>query len=441
MTHAVSVYNLSKYYKLGVIGRQTLVEEFQYWWHRFRGRDPLQHMKRIGHTATEARRVAAENEGMDRFWALKNLTFDIRPGEIVGIIGRNGAGKSTLLKILNRITEPTSGEAIINGRIASLLEVGTGFHPELTGRENVYMNGTILGMKKREIDRKFDEIVDFAEIGQFLDTPVKRYSSGMHVRLAFAVAAHLEPDILLIDEVLAVGDAQFQKKCLGKMQEVSEKDGRTILFVSHNMSAITRLCTRSLLLDAGQIAKDDSPEEVVKFYLTKTAEMESTREWQEDVAPGTDDIKLLGITIQKRDGSPVTIADVTDELEVTLTYHVHKPLLKFRCLLWFSTCGTIAFASVEPFEHIHECIGVYVSSVIIPANLLSENEYTVSVSIFSSHGVKMHYIQARDVLSFQVVDPMFGNSARGDYTEGLAGVIRPFLAWKMDKKLPGECSR
>ena len=244
MTSAISVCNLSKCYKLGVIGRQTLSEEFQYWWHRFRRRDPLQHMKKIGHTATEARRVEAESEGLERFWALKNLTFNIQAGEIVGIIGRNGAGKSTLLKILNRITEPTSGEAIIHGRIASLLEVGTGFHPELTGRENVYMNGTILGMKKHEIDRKFDEIVKFAEIGQFLDTPVKRYSSGMHVRLAFAVAAHLEPDILLIDEVLAVGDAQFQKKCLGKMQEVSEKKGRTILFVSHNMSAITRLCTR-----------------------------------------------------------------------------------------------------------------------------------------------------------------------------------------------------
>lgn len=248
---AISVRNLSKCYQLGTVGRHTLADEAQYWWHRIRGRDPRHHMTKIGHSATEARKVDAETGGEKEFWALKDVSFDVQPGEVIGIIGRNGAGKSTLLKILTRITEPTSGEAIINGRVASLLEVGTGFHPELTGRENIFMNGTILGMKRREIESKFDEIVAFSELEKFIDTPVKRYSSGMYVRLAFAVAAHLEPEILLVDEVLAVGDAAFQKKCLGVMGDVA-KGGRTILFVSHNMGAISSLCKRVLVLHGGE---------------------------------------------------------------------------------------------------------------------------------------------------------------------------------------------
>lgn len=266
---AVSIRNLSKCYKLGTIGRHTLVEEAQYWWHKIRGQDPRQYMNKIGYTATEARRVKAEMEGNPEFWALKDITFDVQPGEVVGIIGRNGAGKSTLLKILTRITEPTFGEAIINGRIASLLEVGTGFHPELTGRENIYMNGAILGMKKREIDLKLEEIVTFSELETFIDTPVKRYSSGMYVRLAFAVAAHLEPEILLIDEVLAVGDASFQEKCLGKMKDVTYK-GRTILFVSHNMVAVKSLCNRGIYIKDGTIDFMGSSEKVVERYIADT---------------------------------------------------------------------------------------------------------------------------------------------------------------------------
>jgi len=263
---AISVRNLSKCYRLGSINRHTLVDEVQYWWHKARGRDPREYFSKIGHTATEARRVMAERKGAAQFWALKDVSFDVEQGAVIGIIGRNGAGKSTLLKILTRITEPTSGEAFINGRVASLLEVGTGFHPDLTGRENVYMNGTILGMKKREIDAKFDEIVAFSELEQFIDTPVKRYSSGMYVRLAFAVAAHLEPEILLVDEVLAVGDAAFQKKCMGKMSEVA-KTGRTILFVSHNMSAIENLCSSVVLLKSGCVAMVDETERVIEHYV------------------------------------------------------------------------------------------------------------------------------------------------------------------------------
>jgi len=246
-TPIIEVRELSKVYRLGTIGATTLRESFHRWWG-----------KRRGHPEPDAR----------EFWALRNVSFAVQPGEIVGIIGRNGAGKSTLLKILSRITEPTSGRATIRGRVASLLEVGTGFHPDLTGRENVFLNGAILGMKRAEIRRKFDEIVAFAEVEQFIDTPVKRYSSGMYVRLAFAVAAHLEPEILIIDEVLAVGDATFQKKCLGKMDAVA-KGGRTVLFVSHNMQAVSSLCNRALFLRAGQREIDGPAREAVSAYLMR----------------------------------------------------------------------------------------------------------------------------------------------------------------------------
>lgn len=265
-TPAISIRHLSKCYKLGTIGRHTLVDEAQYWWHKIRGRDPREHLSKIGYNPTEKRRVDAEQEGNPEFWALKDVSFDVQPGEVIGIIGSNGAGKSTLLKLLTRITEPTSGEIVIHGRVASLLEVGTGFHPELTGRENVFMNGTILGMKYREIEAKFDEIVAFSELEKFIDTPVKRYSSGMYVRLAFAVAAHLEPEILLVDEVLAVGDAQFQKKCLGKMDDVA-KQGRTVIFVSHQMGAVAQLCQRVLLLDHGMLVAIGETERMIETYL------------------------------------------------------------------------------------------------------------------------------------------------------------------------------
>ncbi len=263
--HAISIRGLSKCYQLGTIGRHTLVDECQYLWHRIRGRDPRAHMEKIGRVKGPTLQTGVESED-GRFWALKDATFDVAAGEVIGIIGRNGAGKSTLLKLLTRITEPTSGEAEINGRVASLLEVGTGFHPELTGRENIFMNGTILGMKMKEIEAKFDEIVAFAEIEPFIDTPVKRYSSGMYVRLAFAVAAHLESEILLIDEVLAVGDAEFQKKCLGKMSDVA-RAGRTVLFVSHNMPAIQNLCGRAVVIHHGRVEMDDVPEKAIAHYI------------------------------------------------------------------------------------------------------------------------------------------------------------------------------
>jgi len=275
----IEVENLSKMYRLGVIGATTLRDSFQRWWHRVIKREELGHKINTEKVMIEPDHPQAGEEP-NTFWALRDVSFSVNRGEVIGIIGPNGAGKSTLLKILSHITEPTYGFAKIRGRLASLLEVGTGFHPELTGRENIFLNGTILGMTKAEIKTKFDEIVDFAEIKQFIDTPVKRYSSGMFVRLAFSVAAHLEPEILLVDEVLAVGDAQFQKKCLGKMEDIGQ-EGRTVLFVSHNMAAIKFLCHRAILLDRGQMILNTDTDRAIRHYLE-------------------DKSKLLSVDLQKR---------------------------------------------------------------------------------------------------------------------------------------------
>lgn len=256
MTTVISVEYLSKAYRLGQIGTGTFTHDLNVWWAKLRGKpNPLARIGDADHG----------NRDGEEVWALKDVSFQVEQGEVLGIIGRNGAGKSTLLKILSRVTAPTSGSIKIKGRVASLLEVGTGFHPELTGRENIYLNGAILGMTKAEVTRKFDEIVDFAEVEKFIDTPVKRYSSGMYVRLAFAVAAHLDPEILVVDEVLAVGDAEFQKKCLGKMGDVA-KGGRTVLFVSHNMAAVTMLCTTSLLINKGSIYALGKTSSIVQTY-------------------------------------------------------------------------------------------------------------------------------------------------------------------------------
>ena len=264
----IRVEDLWKQYRYGAISHSTLRKDFQSWWARVRGKDdPNLPIAQINTNKNEERRtLKADGKTSDRFWALQNISFEVRQSEVLGIIGRNGAGKSTLLKIMSRVTTPTKGEIRIKGRIASLLEVGTGFHPELTGRENIFLNGAILGMTKSEIKKKFDNIVAFAEVEKFIDTPVKRYSSGMYVRLAFAVAAHLEPEILIVDEVLAVGDIAFQKKCLGKMGEVA-REGRTVLLVSHNISAIQKLCSRCLVIQGGRLLIDESPQKAMNAYL------------------------------------------------------------------------------------------------------------------------------------------------------------------------------
>jgi lipopolysaccharide transport system ATP-binding protein len=303
----ISVRGLGKKYKLGAtLSHDTFRDHLTYGvkslWHRIRRNSQRSlAFDRESLSNKEGKALVTNNEQRitnndSEIWALKDINFDVNQGEVIGIIGRNGAGKSTLLKVLSQITEPTEGEAHIRGRIASLLEVGTGFHPELTGRENIYLNGAILGMTRAEIKSKFDAIVAFAELEKFIDTPVKRYSSGMYVRLAFAVAAHLEPEILLVDEVLAVGDAEFQTKCLGKMGEVA-KEGRTILFVSHNMQAVQSLCGTALQFEAGKIVALADSRTVVSHYLTGVGDKSSEISWQEDSAPGNDEIKLTAVRV------------------------------------------------------------------------------------------------------------------------------------------------
>ena len=364
------------------------------------------------------------------FWALRDVSFEVPAGQAVGIIGRNGAGKSTLLKVLSRVTEPTRGRVELFGRLASLLEVGTGFHPELTGRENIFLNGALLGMRRRDIARKMDDIVAFSEVERFLDTPVKRYSSGMYVRLAFAVAAHLEPEILVVDEVLAVGDAAFQKKCLGKLEDVAGA-GRTVLFVSHNMPAVTRLCSRALLLQNGELISDGPASEIVSEYLSTVSKSGATRSWPIDQAPGTNELRLRSVDLIGADGQPAPAPLIGERLQLRIGYTTLVPALRFRCSVNFFTQGTCAFSAVESVEQERCRAADYVSTVTIPPHLLAEGEYTVRVSIFASRGSKAHLAIADDAVRFYVTDPMTGDSARGDYAEGMQGVMRPRLAWEL----------
>ncbi|MGA1867621.1 MAG: ABC transporter ATP-binding protein [bacterium] len=371
-------------------------------------------------------------------WALKDISFDVKHGDVIGIIGQNGAGKSTLLKILTRITHPTHGRITLKGRIASLLEVGTGFHPELTGKENIYLNGAILGMNRYEISRKFDEIVDFAEIEKFLNTPVKRYSSGMYMRLAFAVAAHLEPEILLVDEVLAVGDYMFQKKCLGKMEEVA-KEGRTVLFVSHNMSAIRSLCEQVILLDSGNIIRMGNAEEIISDYLCgKSNIMMGECIWDEDEkSPGNTDIKARAIRIINSKGiTSDTIID-DEEAYVEIDYHIFHSLrdvqIGFQLL---SSNGTIVLCTGDgdnEYGKIREP-GLYRSRCKIPKNLLNSGTYLVKLN---GHIPRVKILFPDEILlPFTVIQSIeLGGYGRRP------GVIRPILDWeirKIEKKYEKE---
>ena len=374
----------------------------------------------------------------DAIWALRDVSFDVEEGSVIGIIGRNGAGKSTLLKILSRITEPTSGRATIRGKVSSLLEVGTGFHPELTGRENVFLNGAILGMSRAEVSRKFDEIVDFSGVEKFIDTPVKRYSSGMTVRLAFSVAAHLEPEVLIIDEVLAVGDAEFQRKCLGKI-EATAGFGKTVLFVSHNLASVNRLCDETIWLDKGVVVKRGPTDEITASYLSGDGPSGGTRQWQLDKAPGSDDLKLLGVTVKNSLGQIKSSFDIGEILDIEIRYAVLAPNLQFRCDVDIFTQGVLAFTTIELTESERAGPREYVSRVQIPANLLAEGEHSVTIAMFTSFGVKYRYVLEHDVIGFRITDSMDGTSARGDYAQNFAGVLRPKLEWttRIDGDLGG----
>lgn len=366
-------------------------------------------------------------------WAVKDVSFDVEKGEVLGIIGRNGAGKSTLLKILCRITDPTAGRARVRGRISSLLEVGTGFHPELTGRENVYLNGTILGMTRSEVNRKFDEIVHFSGVEKFIDTPVKRYSSGMKVRLAFSVAAHLEPEILIIDEVLAVGDADFQKKCLNKMEDVGQQ-GRTVLFVSHNMPALSRLCDRAILLENGKIVENGQPDEVIGKYLNADQGTSASRKWKNpDGAPGGESVRLRAIRVTGRDKTVSENFDIREPIRVEMEYDVIKDGVELLPNIYFwNEFEVCAFGAIDNDQHWRERprpVGTYTSTVEIPGNLLSSGRFYVNAALQTLKPMITQFYE-RSVVAFQVIDRSGYDTARGIFTGEMVGVVRPRLKWK-----------
>lgn len=376
-------------------------------------------------------RAGYDDSIAESLWALKDVSFEIQPGEVVGVIGRNGAGKSTLLKILGRITEPTSGRVELRGRIGSLLEVGTGFHPELTGRENVFLNGAILGMTRREVTRKFDEIVDFSGVERFLDTPVKRYSSGMRMRLAFAVAAHFHPEVLLVDEVLAVGDAAFQRKCVKKMEDVGAQ-GSTVLFVSHNMNAVTRLCPRAILLSDSQVQRDGPAAEVVNDYLRTGVGVAAERVWQEDEsAPGDSVVRLRAVRVRS-EGRTRAAVDIRRPVHVELEYDVLEPgKILAPALHFVNEEGIFAFIlnDLDPeWRGRGRPAGRYVSRACLPGNLLAEGVLLVSAAIWEQEPMALH-LHERDVVAFQVVDSVDGDSARGDHGGPMPGVVRPLVPW------------
>jgi lipopolysaccharide transport system ATP-binding protein len=377
--------------------------------------------------------VEINGNSSDIIWALKDISFEIGESEIVGIIGVNGAGKSTLLKILSRITDPTGGRAEIRGRISSLLEVGTGFHPELTGRENVYLNGTILGMRKSELDRKFDEIVDFSGVEKFIDTPVKRYSSGMKVRLAFAVAAHLDPEILLIDEVLAVGDAEFQKKCISKMENVSEH-GRTILFVSHNMQALTRLCPRAILLNGGVVEADGPSNEIVSSYLDYDKEKKTEKEWLDlSEAPGDDVVRLHAVRVRTQRGTVQHSVDIQETVYIDMEYEVLES--GNELMIYYHVMNDQGMEVFHPIDNDPEWrrrprpTGRFISTTTIPGNFLSEGMLYIGAGIWNRNP-EFRRFSVKDAVAFLVTDSMEGDTARVDWVRRMPGVVRPLLNWE-----------
>jgi lipopolysaccharide transport system ATP-binding protein len=431
MTTAIRVENLGKRYKIG-----TAQTRFRYGMLRDVLVDTLSAPVRLAKSAfgrldTRAGRAQTYNY----IWALDDVSFDLEEGKVLGIVGRNGAGKSTLLKILSRVTEPTRGTVVVRGRVGSLLEVGTGFHPELTGRENIYMNGAILGMKRAEIERKFDEIVAFSEVEQFIDMPVKRYSSGMYLRLAFAVAAHLEPEILVVDEVLAVGDAEFQKKCLGKMGDVAQQ-GRTVLFVSHNMSAILRLTSEAIVLDKGKLIMRGPTQEAVDFYLSSGQAQAGERLWEEDeIPPSAAPFRPIALRLKDRRGQVVDTIRSVEPATLEWEYHLSAPLTGLRVGFYLSTMrGEYVMTSFDTddgsmFEqHSVRQAGHYISRCTLPADFFNEGRYALGVNA-SSFGVR-RYFQDEQALAFNVD----ASGAPGmQWPEPRQGMVRPRLNWKIEK--------
>jgi lipopolysaccharide transport system ATP-binding protein len=431
MTIAIRAQNLSKRYKIGAAQgrfrygmlRDVLVDTVT---------APLRAASFLFRLSKNERGKKKEENFI---WALDDVSFDVEEGQVLGIVGRNGAGKSTLLKVLSRVTEPTKGTVSVRGRVGSLLEVGTGFHPELTGRENIYMNGAILGMKRAEIDRKFDEMVDFSEVGQFIDTPVKRYSSGMYLRLAFAVAAHLEPEILVVDEVLAVGDAEFQRKCLGKMGDVAQQ-GRTVLFVSHNMSAILRLTHEAIVLNKGKMLMRGPTQEAVDFYLSSGQAQAGERAWDADEVPAASaPFRPISLKVKDRRGQVVDTVRSIEPVTIEFEYCLDSALTGLRVGFYLSTMrGEYVFTSFdtdepEMFEkHGARKAGRYVSRCVIPADVFNEGRYGLGVNA-SSFGVQRYFMD-ENALAFNVD---ISGAPGTHWPEPRVGPLRPRLEWKIEK--------
>ena len=438
MNNVIKIENLYKEYRLGVIGHGTLYRDLQSGWANIRGRDDPKSI------------IGNENIGITHkrnILALKNINLEVQKGEVLGIIGQNGAGKSTLLKILSRITSPTKGIIKIKGNVASLLEVGTGFHTELTGRENIYLNGAINGMNKKEIDKKLDEIVDFAGVEKFLDTPVKRYSSGMIVRLGFAVSAYIEPDILIVDEVLAVGDASFQKKAINKMKDVSSNHGRTVLFVSHNMNSIRKLCNSTVLIESGQIIKKGNTETIIDHYLNfdskSTQKNKGHIEWDEKNMPGNNLIKLKSVKTKKSNNSISSTFDVVEDIIIEFEIKVMKNETQLATCLDLTTSSNPSNSLIRSVSNYDKNSwenqksykkGNYISRCKIPKNLLGEGVMNISLRIFTPpYAANLsENVKALNVLSFYMTDSFDKNGSRGNYPYNLGDVIRPKLEWDIE---------
>jgi len=438
---AVRVDNIGKQYRIGtrrgpgtVMLREVLTDL---------AAAPFRKLRALGQRLAAGSTEIQRPTRADHIWALRNVSFEVPRGQVIGIIGPNGAGKSTLLKILSRITEPTEGRVEIHGRVGSLLEVGTGFHPELTGLENVFLSGALLGMRKAEIERNLDEIVAFSEIDKFIDTPVKHYSSGMYVRLAFSVAAHLEPEILIVDEVLAVGDVAFQRKCLNKMEDVHHH-GRTILFVSHNMDAVTRLCERALLISNGGIQKDGPAGDVASAYLLSTLKMDAVQEWpSSDTAPGNGVARLRRLRVRDEAGATVENVDVRQPLGIEMVFDMLVPgHVVMPSLMFYTRSGTCVFSAqdLDPeWRRRPRPAGRFTTTAWIPPNLLAEGALLVSCGLSSIKPLEVHYF-VRDAVAFNVTDPAEGDSARGDWDGSIPGVIRPLLKWDTSHETPDSTS-
>ncbi len=428
----IEVTALSKRFRLGSIGADSVRGLARSVIDRLTGKRGDEERQRNAALGDRA----AEEPGA--FWGLRDVSFSVEKGEVLGVVGRNGAGKSTLLKLLSRITEPTSGRAILRGRVASLLEVGTGFHPELTGRENIYLNGAVLGMKRAEIAGKFDEIVAFAELGAFLDTPVKRYSSGMFVRLAFAVAAHLEPEILLIDEVLAVGDAAFQRKCLGKMNQVATEHGRTVLFVSHNLGALRALCTSAILLENGRLTMKGKPADVIANYLAGALPAEHAgkgrMEWADfAAAPGNGEVRLSSFTLTDAKCAQTTIFEAGEPIHVEIRYTVRQRLRGSRFYISVKTSeGDHAFTATDHIEQTDVLEpGCHRSVFTIPGGTLNRRDYVISTGCDVPG--ERNVIHETDHLWFKVGGA--GNQS-SHFPETWPGIVCPRIPCKVERLDP-----